>query len=145
VSDVRVEGNRLINNDGADIDLGARYTNRWPARQMILLPENCAIVSNLVVKKAGLEVVSVTEQKMSEPFDIVKFRPNLWMDNVCVGGRLTSQPEVARGFKLNDLTAKSANPFPSPRDYDPTGEDILKEEEIGPAWSTRPPKQSPDH
>jgi poly(beta-D-mannuronate) lyase len=135
VYDCIIANNTLVNNDGPDFLMGFRYKNKWPAIQLILIPENNSVINNFIVKSHGLPVVEETVQDTRPPFDVVKFRPNIYEGNICLGGIVL--PSVINGFKMIDLKSKDKVVSYSPKDYglpQNLNEDILLNEEVGPSW-----------
>ncbi len=136
VHDCVIANNTLVNSEGPDFVMGYRYKNKWPAAQLILLPEHNAIANNFIVKAPGRDVVEETAQDMTPPFDVVKFRPNKFSGNVCIGGKVTV-PSAANGFTMREPAQGTTGVLPSPGAYglsQNAHEDILRGENVGPSW-----------
>ncbi len=139
VRDCFIANNTLVNNDGPDFLLGFRYKYNWPAIQMILLPERNSIVDNFIVKRSGAPVVEETPQDMTPPFDVVKFWPNMYAGNVCIGGAVTV-PSAVKGFAMHPPPAHGNGSHPAPGVFglaQQANEDILRGEDVGPSWQAK--------
>ena len=139
VHDCTIANNTLVNNDGPDFVMGYRYKNNWPAAQMILLPANNSVLNNFIVTSTGRDVVEETAQDMTPPFDVVKFVPNRYQGNVCIGGKVT-MTSTEKGFTLHASAEGNGNAQPSVGAYGlahHANQDILRGEKVGPAWHVR--------
>jgi hypothetical protein len=93
-------------------------------------------VNNFIVKAPGASVVEETAQDLTAPFDVVKFRPNTYTGNVCIGG-MVSVPSAAHGFAMYEPKTDLAGFVSKAGAYglaQKANEDILRGELVGISW-----------
>ncbi|MEI6465188.1 MAG: polysaccharide lyase 6 family protein [Verrucomicrobiota bacterium] len=124
---LQLANNTIVGCSGADMEIGSDYRKHWPESQQVLLPEDCVIRDNRIVRPALGESVIVTFADRSPPLDRFTFKPNRYANNVLVGhGTLAG---AARdGFVIQDIPAdwKESQESSSLQPLTPA--------DVGPAW-----------
>lgn len=89
--------NTIVSIGGVGIDISSSYKSRWPASQLVLLPENNEIANNLIVK-CKEAAISIPEQDTIAPLDFLKFQPNRFNGNIVFDGevKISHQAEGIR-------------------------------------------------
>ena len=122
----RIINNVLLDNQGPDFFIGYQYLDKWPQRQMILLPEENSFQDNLVVKPQG-----VAFQVMALDARMTAFtpKPNVYAGNVLY---CSTQPEtVTAGVQYRPFERFTEEK----KQYNFDQHHSLTEAEVGPAWA----------
>ncbi|RPE08145.1 T9SS C-terminal target domain-containing protein [Chitinophaga lutea] len=105
VKNALIAHNTIINPGGDGMEIGAAYKVSWPTSQRVMLPENCTIVNNVIVKNGGIAIKSPV-QDVNPPLDVFNFQPNIYEGNVIYGATLSMNPAPATGITtMNPLLA----------------------------------------
>jgi len=119
--------NVIVGCSGADVEMGSDYRKHWPESQQVLLPEDCVVRENRIVRPQGGVSIIVTPADRNPPLDRFTFKPNRYTDNVIVGSG-TIAAAARDGFALQDL----------PADWHESQErktlQPLTPADVGPAW-----------
>ena len=97
VKNTVIAHNTIINPGGDGMEIGAAYKVSWPTAQRVLLPENCTIANNVIIKNGGTAIKSPV-QDVNPPLDIFNFQPNTYAGNVIYGAVLGMNPAPASGI-----------------------------------------------
>ena len=97
VKNTIIAHNTIVNPGGDGMELGAAYKVSWPTAQRVLLPENCTIANNVIIKNGGTAIRSPV-QDLNPPLDIFNFQPNIFEGNVIYGAVLSMNPAPASGI-----------------------------------------------
>jgi poly(beta-D-mannuronate) lyase len=89
--------NTIVNPGGDGMEIGSAYKVNWPIAQRVLLPENCTITNNVIIKNGGTAIKSPV-QDVNPPLDIFNFQPNIYAGNVIYGATLSMNPAPASGI-----------------------------------------------
>ena len=99
-----ISDNVLVDNSGPDLDVGADYKKHWPESQQVLLPENCLIKNNRIVRPKGGDSVVGTIPDTTAPLNRFRFSPNEYAGNLLFGGKNTFAPSFV-GFRTQNIPA----------------------------------------
>jgi len=125
VTHLQLRNNTLVGNTGADLEMGFLYKRKWPASQLVLMPEHCVIEGNRFVRPKGGDSIIGSVPDTEAPFNQFKPGPNRYAGNVLVGGKnafapagggYTSKPlpgawsEVKERAAFKPLTAADVGP-----------------------------------
>ena len=101
-----LKDNVMVGNKNPDLNIGARYRVGWPKCQTILLPEDCLIENNRIVRpNGGVAVVGTLPGADKDPvIPKLSFLPNKYVGNVIVGGTNDFEPSK-EGFKVEKIPA----------------------------------------
>jgi hypothetical protein len=102
VQDLTLSDNIMVDNLGADLDVGAGYKKHWPEVQIVLLPEACQIKNNRFIRSKGGDSVVGTVPEVAPPLDRFQFKPNTYEGNILLGGK-NAFPPAAQGCKEESL------------------------------------------
>jgi poly(beta-D-mannuronate) lyase len=97
VKNTIIAHNTIVNPGGDGMEIGAAYKVSWPTAQRVLLPENCTIANNVILKNGGTAIRSPV-QDVNPPLDIFTFQPNIYTGNVIYGAVLSMNPAPASGI-----------------------------------------------
>ncbi|SIO54004.1 chondroitinase-B domain-containing protein [Chitinophaga niabensis] len=97
IKNVIIAHNTIVNPGGEGMDIGAAYKASWPSSQRMMLPQNCTIANNVIVKSSGVAITSPA-QDMNPPLDVFNFEPNIYEGNVIYGATLNMHPAPASGI-----------------------------------------------
>ena len=97
VKHTTIAHNTIVNPGGDGMEIGAAYKVSWPTAQRVLLPENCTIANNVIIKNGGTAIRSPV-QDVNPPLDIFNFQPNTYEGNVIYGAVLNMNPAPASGI-----------------------------------------------
>jgi poly(beta-D-mannuronate) lyase len=148
--------NTLVNNAGPDLVIGSDYKSGWPARQRVLLPENCFIANNLISRTDGGVAVSITAPDTTAPLDRLAFAGNRYDGNLVSGGTIKADaPPPPAGIAIvgelkfardangalrptdATLAQSSAAAAPAVFSKEPSPFRPLTAADVGPAWMKR--------
>jgi len=101
---VTISDNVLVENSGPELDVGADYKKHWPEAQQVLMPENCLIKNNRLVRPKGGASVIGTIPDATGLLSRFRFSPNQYIGNLLVGGKNTYAPAFG-GFQSQSLPA----------------------------------------
>jgi poly(beta-D-mannuronate) lyase len=101
VKNTIIAHNTIVNPGGDGMEIGAAYKVSWPTAQRVLLPENCTIANNVIIKNGGTAIKSPV-QDVNPPLDIFTFQPNTYAGNVIYGSVLNMNPAPASGIITQD-------------------------------------------
>ena len=109
--------NTLVDIGGPALVVGSDYKSGWPARQRVLLPENCVIAHNLIGRSsaatnaapaattgggAAAVAVSITSPDRTTPaLAKLTFAGNQFYDNLVAGGTIKAESAPA-GIVISD-------------------------------------------
>ena len=127
VKDLSLSGNIAVNNTGPDLEIGFGYKRRWPAFQMVLMPEDCLVKDNRFVRPQGGPSVIGTVPETAPPLDKFRFEPNRYEGNVVLGGTVDYPPAEA-GCKTERM------PVGWKEEMEMTGFKPLTAADVGPPW-----------
>jgi poly(beta-D-mannuronate) lyase len=110
--------NTIVNPGGDGMEIGAAYKVSWPTAQRVLLPENCTIANNVIIKNGGTAIKSPV-QDVNPPLDIFTFQPNTYAGNVIYGAVLGMNPAPASGIITQDPLISLTNGLYRPSSNSP--------------------------
>ncbi len=119
VKNTIIAHNTIVNPGGDGMEIGAAYKVSWPTAQRVLLPENCTIANNVIIKNGGTAIKSPV-QDVNPPLDIFTFQPNTYAGNVIYGSVLNMNPAPASGIITQDPLISLTNGL-----YRPSGSSPL--------------------
>ena len=127
VRNLILSDNVLVGISGPDLEIGSSYKNHWPESQQILLPEECLLQNNRIVRPAGGVSVVVVAAERSPPLDRFVFKPNRYVGNALVGGTVPAGA-ANEGFSRQELPAGWSE------QQERAALKPLTPEDVGPAW-----------
>jgi len=127
VRDLLLSKNTCVNNTGADLEIGSSYKKHWPQNQLVLLPENCQIRDNRLIRSRGGESVIGTIQETAPPLDKLKLVTNQYANNLLLDGTCAFSP-AASGCKQEAL------PVGWIQESELGQRKPLTPEDVGPTW-----------
>ena len=130
VKNLTLKDNVMVGNKNADLNIGARYRVGWPKCQAILLPENCVIENNRIVRpNGGVAVVGTLPGSDKDPVvPKLTFLPNKYVGNVIVGGTNSFEPSKD-GFKIKTKLPAGWTEANEAANFKP-----LTPADVGPDW-----------
>lgn len=127
VKNLNLSDNVMVGNIGPDLEIGYWYKKSWPKMQMVLLPEECLIANNSMIRpRGGASIIGAVQDK-SAPLEGFSFKPNIFRDNTLLGGKNDYAP-AERGFKTGTIPSNWSEA------QELKGLKILKPADVGPAW-----------
>jgi poly(beta-D-mannuronate) lyase len=127
VKDLSLSGNIAVGNTGPDLEMGFGYKRRWPAFQMVLMPEDCLVKDNRFVRPQGGPSVIGTVPETAPPLDMFRFESNRYEGNVVLGGTVDYPPAEA-GCKTEPMPAGWKE------ETEMAGFKPLTASDVGPPW-----------
>ena len=127
VKDLLLADNVCANNTGADLEIGFGYKKHWPENQLVLLPQNCRIQNNRLIRPNGGESVIGAEADTTPPLDKLNLAPNTFENNLLLGGTC-AYPPAGSGCKKEPLPAGWTE------ESELGQRQPLTPEDVGPAW-----------